>query len=666
MNNLNITNAVAGPEKPNFDLESFVDSVVEDTDQVKGGSVFEGDIKEAEKIKVADAQEFFGKSDKKTDLGVADVVTDTSPDSDVVSNEENFTINEPEKLKEKREPVDFKAIMTKDLLAKPEPEKDKKNEVPLSPMEMLHLQAKLADAIAQYTKLVAEVVRLKNDLESKGGQNGEISRAKIIEEIEAAALEDLKARPRVRDRMLNDLIRRLKNEDSKKETEEYEKKLNEIEPAKTRISDTLDAVLANTFTVDGVGKIQKSMNNVVDDDITSVNKQEWDVACIARKDEIVNLPKVSKEIVKSIDDIGVKKEAEQSKEKINDAISVGSAGLAEASDKATTEAVKEPDTTVDVSFDDNKSDKTTTIPVDQMAPVPASVTVAENKSTDLTTKEPAKNEDAFDSKPEDKNIYQNIATEAADNIAAEKSDIAEKPAMPVKKLDYEEMAEIGADGKIISEETEKSEEVDLSNPKGDVKMSAGELANLTKDETDPKKKHLNGMIEKPIEIPNIPDKKKAIQDRLKKLQEESKETEVAKSEDFFKTDDKTEIRDMDNRSLAGDNKATEQIIVPEQSEAKPKLEQDSNKSTSEVEKGPDLTPATPIKPQENQKNDASVTEPIKAITKKANLYKIITGLFRKNKGKEPTANMFSDAEADVLKTREAVVAEEAELMEKKS
>ena len=690
-------------------------------DEPSGGRVSKKAIEAADKVKLADAQAFFAGNDKKPEATKIDIKDSgdlseevAADSSDAAQDDSGFTIDNPEELKKKREPFYLKPLFIDKSEVKNTPSpKEPKQEAPLSKMEELTIKAELKHAVDQYIEIMAQVVKLQNKLESEGGIGGEIPRVKIIDVLEDPRLHDPRVPSSVKSRLLEELSREVKGPDTKKETEEYESKIKEIEPAKTRVSDALDLILSKTAEIEDVERIRNSMASlVVEDDVTGVHKQEWDVACITREDEIITLrdkpvvisrPKeeVSPAIVKQIDETEAKHEADQPDAKADEII-VGSEQLAKESEEA--------DTIEDAKQTVVNSDEST-----------ASFDVAA-ESTPGPTDTPAKDaevSDLFKPKPEDdapkkaaKNIYSEIADDSA-KAESEESKVVEdetkkgnNPIAPSASTEplakpgvFQEFDQIDASGKVVITDSVEHKEVDLNAKEG---LSAEQLADLTgkKDQEVKGVKNLTfGDLAKKVELPKHSDKKAQIQARLAELRSQP-QAEI--DSDIFGDDDEKivgvdkvplikehatdenpiptavseeiideeQVGDVDDATLPEIETglpATEvvpaEVPMPEEKETeeeKPEVEAPKADKDKEEEKGPDLVLEAP-----EEKKETKVAQPAPAIEtpvapKRVGLWKDFTKLIGLGKDPSFTTDKIYDTEKDIMNKRNIEVGKSAE------
>lgn len=488
MNTLNIGNnqAIKTPELKDFDLEAFIDSAPEISDS-KTGSVFDNDIKNAQKVEVPEAREFFNSSDKAN--------------NQQKNIEPEFTIDQPEAPKKEK---DFLDINWNQSIGKPkeEPLGESSTETvvaeekTISKLEEMQLKAELKHAVDQYNEIIAKAVRLQKDIESKGGNDGEIPKVNIANVLEDPRLHDPRVSSAVKSRLLQELTQKLENEDSKSETDEYEKIIKDIEPAKTKVSDALEAVMAKTLSSVDVEKVRLSMVNlVVEDEVTASHKQDWEAICINRKAEIDELPNVSPGIIESIDEIG-KKKAEE----------------AIISDKsANTESVVQQ-------------------------PVIGGEDKADNQQDSILEK--VQDKDVKTEKTEDPGVI-------APASGIENSQVSK----------FEEFASIDETGKIVTEDSTEHAEIDLSKSKGNVELTATSLAGLKKGDGNTENTGVVNLSKEDlghtIEInPTHP-----IRDRVEALKKA--EQSLPEDGDLFGPS-KEPITDIDHKPLGSDNKIIEE------------------------------------------------------------------------------------------------------------
>lgn len=236
------------------------------------------------------------------------------------------------------------------------------------------------------------------------------------------------------------------------------------------------------------------------------------------------------------------------------------------------------------------------------------------------------------------------------NIATESQSTMEKPK-------FQEFANIGSDGRIISEDPKEHTEVDLSQKEEGVNLSSADIAGLKRGDGTTDTTGIVNLsrsdLENPLELSNPTHK---IKERISALKEAPQV--IDKSEFNF-----DEVTDIDNKSLGvSSGKTAEKNVSPEAILSEEPLGGDVNapkEITKEIEKGPGQDTGTEIKSTENADNlDLSVKSDGPIMQKKDSLWKSFVGLIGLGKEKSITTKEIHDLEGDVIKTRSVEVEKE--------
>jgi len=333
-------------------------------------AVLNADLKNAEDIKVPETPEFFNPAYSTTDQGENDIIDDAT------KAESGFTVDEPLKPKEPNKflNVDWKKPIN--ILPGKPVDYSLENRTPdsekqIGKIEQMQLRVNLRNAVDQFNKITAQAARLVADIENKGGNEGEIPRINITQVLEDPRLHDPRVSSSVKSRFLHELTEKLKNENSKVETDQYKNVLQEIEPAKTEVSKALEALLVQTKNSLDVKRIRTTLADIIFETNETISfKQDLEAICINKeaeleeqldksKNNIDQLPNVSNGIVDNINKIGERKE--------NEGLSVDSNQLSVGDKDAATERIEpaqpaEPKFEEFVKFgpDGNKASEDTT------------------------------------------------------------------------------------------------------------------------------------------------------------------------------------------------------------------------------------------------------------------------------------------------------------------
>lgn len=580
--------------------------------------VLNSDLVSAKKIEVSDARDFFDANDRASGPKEQEEDADGAGSDDI---EVGFTIDQPKAATKSKNIFSDKVVDTSTKEQAGSPEKA------VNKLEEIRLKADLKHAIDKYNEIIAQAVRLQKDLESKGGIGGEIPKTNIAKILEDPRLHDPRVSSAVKSRLLNELTERLKRTEDKTESEEYEKAIKEIEPANMKVSEALDALLSKTLNQQDAERIRLSMAGlVVEDDVTAAHKQDWDAICINRKAEIdeeasestpagqstdkaIELP-VSAKIIDQI------KSGDQSKK-------IGERSFAGAQDDK------------NVGHDNKPGGAATKL----STAVPSLVKNLETAQADQA------------SGPEKTDALHEMVP------GLEKTDAIIKPPISPTTTEpaFKEFADIGPGGDITSEDTTEHAEIDLAESKGNVDLSAADLAKIKRGDGDVDGTGVINLskndLETPLEIPNPTIK---IKDRISEL----KKTPQRLSQEDYNFH---QVTDVDNKPLGIGDEVSKGITVKSETDAPKESQEDKaavpDSKNEEARKSPE-----PVAELRTSEEDGANKEPVRlvkaeiALPKKARLFEGFKKFLKI--GDNVNAKTASAFDQEVMKTRSGAADQE--------